>query len=451
MSKLNTRPVAKRHELSEFDKARRTLVTCMLFEDNAFEDGEAITERLASYVDNLNEEQCRALLKEAKENKLRHAPAFWANRMLKAGKLKTEDVETVIDRVDLIMDMLSLYWGDKTNKHGLPKVLVKGLQKSFEKFDEYQFSKYKASNKAITLADAVRIVRPKPVTDKQSSLYKSIIEGTLTPADTWERGLTECHTDAEKKAFWTRMLTEKTEKGYNKLGSLALLRNLRNMKQVDVNESLIRDALKSASMAKILPFQIVAAERYATEFGDILEKKLIESAQNYEKLEGDTIVLVDVSGSMYSKLNAKSEIQTVDAAAAVAAIVKANCDNTKVYAFDTNVYDMGTAYSGFSLIDKIVGINGGCTAVIDCTNFAIAHYQQTHDGKFPARVITITDEGENSSRSRTLVNLPKSCKGYMINVQNNLNNVTYNNNSGWTSISGWSDSLLKYITAVEKL
>lgn len=451
MSKLNGNATQKIHELSEFDKARRTLVTCMLFEDNAFEDGESITERLTHYVSTLNEEQCRKLLKEAKENKLRHAPAFWATKMLKEGKLKSEDVDTVVDRVDLIMDMLALYWGDKTNKHGLPKSLSKGLQKSFGKFDEYQFSKYKANGKEISLADAIRIIRPKPTTDAQSALFKAIVDGTLKPADTWERGLTNCHTDAEKKEFWTRMLTEKSEKGYAKLGALALLRNLRNMKQVGVNESLIRNALKNASMAKILPFQIVAAERYAPEFGDILETKLIESAQNYDKLEGDTLVLVDVSGSMYSRLTSKSEINTVDAAAAVAAIVQANCDNTKVYAFDTKVYEMNPAYKGFSLIDKIVGINGGSTAVIDSTNFTIQHYQKNHDGKFPSRVIVITDEGENSSYGRKLINLPKYCKGYMINVQNNMNNVSYGNGSGWTSISGWSDSLLKYITSVEKL
>ena len=451
MSKLNANAKQKMYQMSVYEQARRTLVTCMLFEDNGFENGESITDRLARYPSILSEEECRKLLAEAKENKLRHAPAFWANKMLKNGKLKSADVETVVDRVDLMADLLSLYWNDKSNKHGLPKSLAKGLQKSFEKFDEYQFAKYKADGKKIKLKDVLKIVRPKPLTDAQSELYKKILDGNLATPDTWEVALSKCHTPAEKKTEWTRLLTEKTEKGYNKLGALALLRNLRNMKQAGVDENVIRTALSQMSMKKILPFQIVAAARYAPELEDILEQKLIESAQNYGKLEGDTIILVDVSYSMYSCINGKSEINSVDAASAVAAIVREACQNTSVYAFDTHNMRIGTSYRGFSLINEIVRKNGGCTAVIDCTNNAIDEYKRSHSGKYPARVITLTDEGENSSRGSKLQNLPKGCNGYMINVRNNMNSVTYGAHSGWISISGWSEAIVKYIAAYEAL
>ena len=101
------------------------------------------------------------------------------------------------------------------------------------------------------------------------------------------------------------------------------------------------------------------------------------------------------------------------------------------------------------LIDEIASVYGS-TAVIDCTNEAIKRYRDSHEGKYPARVIVITDEGENSSYGRTLVNLPKKSHGYMVNISSNSNSVAYGVNSGWINISGWSTSLINYITTIEK-
>ena len=245
-------------------------------------------------------------------------------------------------------------------------------------------------------------------------------------------------------------MTEKTEKGFNKLGALALIRNLNNMTAAGVPEDVIRNAIQSSSMKKLLPYQIVMAATQQPSYSAELELKLLESMKNYEKLPGDTIFLVDVSGSMYGRANGGT-LMMVENAAATAAIVREACSHTKLYTFDTRLHEVPNSYRGMPLIDKIVSNSGGATAVIDCTNEAIRKYRDSHEGKYPARVIVITDEGENSSYGRTLTSLPKKSHGYMVNVASNSNSVTYGVHSNWTSISGWSTSILNYISAAENL
>ena len=450
MSKLNSTASQKMHKDSVYEAARKLLVTCLLFEDNTYMDGKKATELMTEYVSQLSEKECRSLLKEAKGNHLRHAPAFWAIKMLKQGYLKAEDVDLVIDRTDIMADLLALYWSDKSNKHSIPKVLAKGIGRSFSKFDEYQLAKYKAEGKEIKLRDVLRIAHVKPESTERSELYKRVLEGTLATPDTWEVALSKCHTPKEKKAEWVRLLTEKTEKGHNKIGALALIRNLNNMTAAGVPEDIIRNAIQSSSMKKLLPYQIVMAAKQQPSYSAELELKLLESMKNYEKLPGDTIFLVDVSGSMYGPANGGT-LRMVENAAATAAIVREACSHTKLYTFDTKLDEVPNSYRGMPLIDRIVSHSGGATAVIDCTNEAIRKYRDSHEGKYPARVIVITDEGENSSYGKTLTSLPKKSHGYMVNVASNSNSVTYGVHSNWTNISGWSTSILNYISAAENL
>ena len=326
--------VSTPRNLSSFEKLRRTCCTALLGEDTFYENGESIKDRVSSYMNDITSKQANEALRIAKENnKLRHMPLFLIKDMLKKGWVDADTVSKVCTRPDDITEILAMYWQDPDNKHCLPKRLVKGLQESFNSFDQYQLSKYLAKDKAIKLKDALRIVRPDPNKSKnpnQSSVYKEIIDGTLKMSeDTWEVAISACGKDtAKKKEVWTRLLTEKTEKGLPKLGALALLRNLRNMDGCGVDHRIINEALKNASMKKILPFQIIGAARYANpDFAGVLQDKLLESIKGYDKLEGDTLFLLDVSGSMGGSLSAKSELNRLDACAGVAAILDGICEN----------------------------------------------------------------------------------------------------------------------------
>ena len=81
-----------------------------------------------------------------------------------------------------------------------------------------------------------------------------MIAGTLTPPDTWEVALSA---GADKRAAWERLLREQ------KLGALALLRNLRNMRESGVSDKLVVSALGEMKTDRVLPFRFIAAARYA--------------------------------------------------------------------------------------------------------------------------------------------------------------------------------------------
>lgn len=456
-------------ELTAYEKLQRSAINCLLWEDTFYEDGESIADRIKKYMEQVTPEQARSVLKEAKvDNKLRHMPLFLLVNMAKNGYLTAEDVANTITRVDDMSELLSLYWStdwkDSTgntvkNKHTVPKSIVKGIQKALPKFDEYQLAKYRGDRYDVSLKTVIKMTHPKPENAEMEALWGRAINGNLATPDTWEVGLTNCHTPAEKREFWTRMLTEKTEKGFNKLGALALIRNLRNMQSVNVDEDNIRSALGSASMSKILPFQLVTAARYAPQLEDVLETKLLESIDSMEKLEGDTVVLLDTSGSMRSPLSGKGETTCQDVAASMGAIIRGVCNKSIIYTFQEDIQVVPSGRKGFALIDCVRRAPSGGTSVIDCTNDAVRLYKESHNGKYPVRVIVVTDEQTNSDgtgrswRRGTTVkldNLPSNCNGYIINVGTYENGVGYNNSCNYVHINGWSENVLKYISAYEK-
>ena len=97
----------------------------------------------------------------------------------------------------------------------------KGLAAAFPKFDEYQLAKYDRGG-PIKLRDVLFLCHAKPRDAAQAGVWKKLIWGRLTTPDTWEVALSS---GADKREAWERLLRE------NKLGALALLRNLRNMRR----------------------------------------------------------------------------------------------------------------------------------------------------------------------------------------------------------------------------
>ena len=443
--------------LSDYESLKRSVMACLLWEDNFYEDGESVADRIARYMGNVTPEQAISVLEEAKfDNKLRHVPLYLMVLMAKRGILKADEVSKVITRVDDMTQLLALYQNDSANKHMIPHSIQKGVARAFPKFDEYQLAKYKASNKAMKLRDVIRLAHPKPANTEQSQLWKKVVEGNLATPDTWEVALSKAKDSKEKKDAWVRLLTTKTEDGYNKLGALALLRNLRNIISLNISDAIIKNSIKSMSAKNLLPFQFVTAQRFAPQFSAELEEKFLESARTLKSttpLKGSTIVLLDVSGSMTDTLSERGSTTRVDVAAGLGAIAREIAEDSIIYKFNTKLELVPSHVKGFSLVDSVREGYGG-TSVIECTNNAIDEFRKTHDNKFPDRIIVVTDEQTNSDSDYyghvlKVTNLPKKSHGYFINVGCYEKGIEYPQSSGWTTISGWSDSVLKYIATVE--
>jgi 60 kDa SS-A/Ro ribonucleoprotein len=232
---------------------------------------------------------------------------------------------------------------------------------------------------------------------------------------------------SDKREAWERLLREQ------KLGALALLRNLRNMREAQVDESLVLAALGEMNTARVLPFRFLAAARYAPQWEERLEQAMLKSVANAEKLSGKTIVLVDVSGSMTAPLSRRSEMQRTDAAYGLAVLLREIGEKVSVFSFSDKLAQV-PARRGFALRDAIDGSQRH-----NSTQLGAAVGELNRNENYD-RLIVITDE-----QAHDTVPSPKG-KGYVINVASYKNGVGYGK---WTHIDGWSESVVEYVRMLE--
>src|ERR1051326_4862929 len=248
MKTRRTHEGAPSKHISAEQELRRSVLACMLWEDQFYEDGVAIGGRIRELVPKVAAEKVAALAIEARENmKLRHAPLLLVREMARLAthrQLVAETLLRVIQRADELSEFVALYWSE--GKQPLSAQVKKGLAAAFTKFDEYALAKYNRAT-PVKLRDVLFLTHAKPVDAAQAELWKRLVSGELATPDTWEVALSS---GADKREVWERLLRE------NKLGGLALLRNLRNMQEAKVDEGLVRAALGRMRTERVLPFRI---------------------------------------------------------------------------------------------------------------------------------------------------------------------------------------------------
>ena len=252
-------------------------------------------------------------------------------------------------------------------------------------------------------------------------------EAKLETPDTWE---VELSAGKDKGKVFRRLIEE------DKLGALALLRNLRNMHQANVPNNLIRDAIKNMDTKRILPFRFIAAARYAPSLEDVLEEAMFKNTSELPTLKGKTVVLVDVSGSMNSSMSAKSDMLRIDAACGLAMVCREICEEAKIYSFSNQIVSVAPR-RGFALKEAIFSsqMHGG-TDLGSAINYLNSNVMYD-------RIIVITDE-----QSHTHVNGPKGAVGYMINVSCEKNGIGYGK---WVHLDGFSESIIRFISEYESV
>jgi hypothetical protein len=400
-------------------------MSCLLWEDEFYENGQKIADRIAENAGRVKPEALAAIAIEAREAfHLRHAPLLLLEVLSRTGKgdkLVADTVARVIQRADELGELVALHHRLGA-KRMIPAQMRKGLARAFAKFDEYTLAKYDR-DAVVKLRDVLRLVRPTPKDDAQSALWKRVKDRSLAMPDTWEVALSG---GADKQAAFERLLRER------KLGYLALLRNLRNMAQAGVDTELVRQAIvaRKGGAQRVYPFRYVAAARAAPQFEPFLDQALCESIAEMPVLRGKTVVLVDVSGSMDSPMSRKSDLRRIDAAAALGAIVPGDL---RLFTFSDRVVEVPPR-RGMAGVDAIVRSqpHGGTylgAAVAKVNKIA-------HD-----RLIVVTDE-----QSHDPVPDPVAKHAYLINVASYRNGVGYGR---WTHIDGFSEGVLRFIREVE--
>jgi 60 kDa SS-A/Ro ribonucleoprotein len=410
---------------------RRSVLACLLWESQFYEDGVEIAGRIAELVPKVAAEKVASIAVEAREKmKLRHAPLLLVREMARHAThrgLVAETLARVIQRADELAEFVAIYWKD--GRVPLSAQVKKGLAAAFPKFDAYALAKYDRGG-PIKLRDVLFLAHAKPRDEAQAEVWKRLIAGELTAPDTWEVALSS---GADKREAWERLLREE------KLGALALLRNLRNMRDVGVNEDLVLAALGSMSTSRVLPFRFLAAACYAPQWEEALEQAMLKCVAGAEKLRGDalpgkTIVLVDVSGSMTASLSQRSEMQRTDAAYGLAVLLREIGEKVAVFSFSDRLVEV-PARRGFALRDAIDASQPHSSTML---GHAVTELNQKHGYD---RLIVITDE-----QAHDAVPSPQG-KGYVINVASYKNGVSYGK---WTHIDGWSESVVEYIRELER-
>ncbi|MES2731571.1 MAG: TROVE domain-containing protein [Bacteroidota bacterium] len=420
---------------------RRAVLTCLLWEDLAYESGDS--GHMAALIPQVEPQLVAELAIEARhQQKLRHVPLYIASEMLKysSHRLWVAGVlSSVITRVDMMTDFLAIYW--KQGKKPLPAQAKKGLAEAFNRFSEYEFAKYDR-NAPIKLRDVMFLVHPKPEAGKEE-LFQRIANRTLDIPDTWEVAVSK---EGNKAHVWERLIAE------NKLGALAFLRNLRNMKQAGVNHHVVRQGFGQVKSAMLLPLNFFSALKTAPEFERDIESLMLKTYASLPKLKGYTLFVVDVSGSMQSPVSSKSSFSRASVAAAMAVLAANQCEQVDIFATagsDTKrihaTQKIDYPSQGFGLIAQIEAatrqLGGGGIFTRQCLAHIKGQVRQQ-----PDRIIVFSDSQDCDSSNQ--LPRPFGQYNYIVDVSAHKRGINYK--GVWTAeVSGWSEKFITYISSLE--
>jgi hypothetical protein len=322
-----------------------------LIDDKFYEKADKRLTKIRELIRKTNPEFVARLAVYAREKmNLRSIPLVLAVELSKihsGDSLVGRLTSRIVQRADEITEILAYYQKSNERKEAkklnrLSKQLQFGLRAAFNKFDEYQFAKYNRATE-VRLRDALFLVHPKAKDENQQALFDRIIANNLETPYTWETelsalGQTKFASKQDKaEAFrvkWEELILSE------KLGYMALLRNLRNIIESNVSvKSLVCEMLSSEERvlkSRQLPFRFLSAYREVSKLDscpiqikDALERAALISTRNIVGFDESMKVLVacDVSGSMQCTVSEKSTIQNYDIGLMLGMLLKSRCAN----------------------------------------------------------------------------------------------------------------------------
>lgn len=320
--------------------------------DSFYEKNEDRLKRIQALMLKTNPEYIAQLAVYARNDMyMRSIPMVLAVELAKinsGNNLVSKTIDGVVKRADEITELLAYYQlANKrtgTKKLGkLSKQVQKGLSNSFNRFDEYQFAKYNREGE-VKLRDALFLVHPKAKDEAQQLVFNKIAMNTLDTPYTWETELSVLgqvkYENAQAKALafkakWEELIDS------DKIGYMALLRNLRNIIEAKVSYSRLKKVCdylaneKAVANSKQLPFRFLAAHREITALKsenttlvlNALEDAVVASIKNLKGFDENTRVLIacDVSGSMQKAISVKSKILLYDIGLMLGMLMQSKC------------------------------------------------------------------------------------------------------------------------------
>ena len=343
-----------------------------------------------------------------------------ANNMLKAGITGGRQIVNVaLQRADEPGEALA-YWHSRFGRN-IPSPVKRGIADAAVRlYGEYSLYKYDSSRKAYRFADVIQLTHPNPKDSSQSEVFKAALDrrygnstdiGSLRSSVSGEelRNMAENGklTDFMRETGMTwEAVSGKIVGGMDAvvweqiiptLGYMALLRNLRNFSDAGISHSVV-DKInarisdpKNVAESKQLPFRFWSAyeaNKDNDNYSLALSRAFDASVSNIPELPGNTLILVDMSGSMFYSHSQHSNLSYADTAALFGATLALRSDKATLVTFGTNsaTHPFSKGESAFRLTSKIKHGMGGTSI-----NSAIRRHLYRQD-----RVVLLTDEQYNS-------------------------------------------------------
>lgn len=442
------------YSMADKDKLVTQVLTSFFGEEKYYGDNTNDLIKTATAV--LNSEPkfvanlARYARKEMHLRSVSHALTALIAHNVKSKEYIKEVVADVVERPDDITEILACY----LNMFGkpIPNGLKKALGDAVGWFSQFAIGKYNGGNKTVKFKDVLKLTHAKPKCEEMQNLYDAIINDALPTADRWE---TELSAHGNNKETWEKLIAE------DKLGYMAMLRNLRNI--INAAPSNIDEVYKKLAdkamvlVSKQLPFRFFSAYKEVSAIHDVSSKALdaletaIEySTENLPKLKGKTIIAIDVSGSMRESISVKSSVACVDIARLLAVLASRICEEYTVFAFNNSLCPVTySSKNGISSTAMSIPNYGGGTSL----ELPLQHMLRN---KLKAdRLIMLSDNEINSDYQGTCQTLADAYRReingnlwvHAIDLQGYGTQQFIGKNTN--IIAGWSEKVLEFIALTE--
>lgn len=438
----------------------RTVSSLQSGSGNAYESGSQRDDRLTRLVTQITAEDPRWVLDFATwlrgSGNMRTASLMIAADFVHARPEGSDDglsrriINAVCARADEPGELLA-YW-TATYGRRLPQPVKRGLADAVRRlYSGKSLLKYDTASKSYRFGDVLNLVHAKPDPAKpwQGDLFKYALDRRHNPATavppasnrtlTAHRELMELPVEQRRtvvtsvsgvEALAAAGMTWETLAGWLQgpmdkaaweaiipsMGVMALIRNLRNFDEAGVSNEVAQQIVAKLIDPRVIassrqfPFRFLSAHlatANSLRWAWPLEQALGHSLANVPVLRGRTLILIDMSGSMFcSKMSERSDLTCADGASLFGSALALRAENADLVAFGSTSrrVDFTKGDAVLHVMKRFRSMGGTETQAA-----ARQHYQG-HD-----RVVIVTDEQSHDGDPGAVI--PKDVPLYTWNLQ----------------------------------
>jgi hypothetical protein len=388
-----------------------------------------------------------------------------------------------LQRADEPAEMIG-YW---LAAHGrnLPMPIKRGVADAVVRlYTERAVLRYDGLGRQIRMADVIELTHPTPRNEKQSALFKYLLDRrhhddavagvdvlpTLAAAAALDgtpagerrealrrRGavaLTEAGYSWERLSGWLPggMDAEAWEAVIPSMGVMALVRNLRNFDRAGIGERAIDTVIAKitdpaeVAKARLFPYQVWSAYKHAPSdnWKRALGHTLEHTVTNIPALD-DTLVVIDTSGSMQATVSNRSKLQRVEVAAVMATATAKRAQNVDVviYGADSARVSGLAGTSVLSGVDRVVRSVGS----VGHATFGHTAIARWFDPRRHRRAIVFTDDQQHDAGRVRLDHVPLI---YTFNLAGYRPSALPAGGRGRYTLGGFSDATFTAMSVLER-